>query len=133
MSKLEGYSVKLPFVYGTVDGPYQLTKSLGEVERQNLKNLMLTNPGARVMMPTFGVGLSRVLFGQAHQSTYDEISSRIYAQVSQWLPFVNLVSVEFIDHNMDTRVNPNELQIIIAFSFGSLNQEETLKITTVIN
>ena len=39
-----------------------LTKTMMEVIKQNFKNLVLTNPGERVMLTDFGVGIRRFLF-----------------------------------------------------------------------
>ena len=51
-----GLAVKLPLFYDPVDGPYTLLKTMREVGAQNLKMLVLTNPGERIMNPDFGVG-----------------------------------------------------------------------------
>jgi phage baseplate assembly protein W len=37
---------------------------LVQTARQKLKNIVLTNPGERVMLPNFGVGIKRYLFSQ---------------------------------------------------------------------
>ena len=57
MASKQGISVKLPLSYDSEDGPYRLTKNLKENVQQNFKNLMLTNPGDRVMLPNFGAGI----------------------------------------------------------------------------
>jgi phage baseplate assembly protein W len=53
-----GISAKLPLAYPKSDGPYLLTKDLTENTKQNLKTLIFTNPGERVMILDFGVGFS---------------------------------------------------------------------------
>ena len=83
MSKMQGISVKVPLLYSDRDGPYQLNQDLGSVVRQNLKNLLLTSPGERVMIPTFGAGLHEVLFENASGGLFDELTSRIYSQVQR--------------------------------------------------
>jgi hypothetical protein len=52
----KGYSVALPFVYNKEDGPYALNKNMLDVVKQNLKTLILTDRGERIMLPEFGVG-----------------------------------------------------------------------------
>ena len=52
------------------DGPFKLNKTLGEVVRQNFKNLVLTSPGERIMLPDFGAGLRRLLFDQQGKQTF---------------------------------------------------------------
>jgi phage baseplate assembly protein W len=60
-----GISAKLPLAYTKSDGPYLLTQNLTENTKQNLKNLIFTNPGERVMDPNFGVGFYNLLFENA--------------------------------------------------------------------
>ena len=48
-----GISAKLPLAYTKADGPYLLTKDLTENTKQNLKILIFTNPGERVMNVDF--------------------------------------------------------------------------------
>ena len=61
------------------DGYYALTKTHHEVIRQNLKNLILTVPGERIMIPDFGVGLKKLLFEQRDPDIYASICASIYA------------------------------------------------------
>ena len=58
---MQGFSPKLPLSLDPRDG-FLLTKSLPEVVAQNLRMLILTSPGERVMIPAFGVGLYNYLF-----------------------------------------------------------------------
>ena len=51
---------------------FQLVKSLKQNIKQNLKMLLLTIPGERVMEPNFGVGLKTYLFSNFHQDIYFE-------------------------------------------------------------
>ena len=64
LSTLDSQSPKLPLTSTDEDGPWGLNKTLLETTKQNFKNLLLTNPGERVMDTFFGVGLSRFLFAQ---------------------------------------------------------------------
>ena len=57
VTTLPRISVKLPLEIDPRDGPYASIDDLTEVVRQNFKNLILTVPGERVMLPDFGVGL----------------------------------------------------------------------------
>ena len=56
---MPGIAPKLPISTNPSDGTYTLTKGLNENVKQNLKLLILTSPGERIMMPSFGVGLKR--------------------------------------------------------------------------
>jgi phage baseplate assembly protein W len=63
----------------------------------NAKNLILTEPGERVMLPTFGCGLKRVLFDQTTPETLAALETRIRNSFQTFLPYIfiqelNLVS-----------------------------------------
>jgi phage baseplate assembly protein W len=133
MSKMWGLSVKVPFVYSNIDGPFELNQTMGEVVKQNLKNVILTNPGERIMIPDFGVGLNKLLFEGTNPEVYQKISSRIYEQVNLWLPYLELVSVEFMRYEDNPNIGLNELQLLIAFNLGGINIEDSLTITATIN
>jgi phage baseplate assembly protein W len=53
-----------PFLPLTLDGQdgFVNIKDFGHLIKQNLKMLVLTNPGERIMMPNFGIGLKKILF-----------------------------------------------------------------------
>ena len=57
-----GFSPVIPLQKNDEDGFYVLTKTLAQNIKQNIKNLMLTSPGERVMISDFGVGLRNFLF-----------------------------------------------------------------------
>mgnify|MGYP003117770577 CR=1 FL=1 len=73
---MPGLSPKLPLHIDQIDG-YGLTKTFKEVARQNLKMVILTNPGERIMIPNFGVGIRTYLFENATQATFNTIRKRI--------------------------------------------------------
>lgn len=90
----KGFSAKLPLSYSKTDGPYVLTKTLEENARQNLKNLILTIPGERVMNSDFGVGFSSLLFENSNNQIIEDLRDRVISQVSKYLPFINITSVQ---------------------------------------
>ena len=118
----KGYSVALPFNYSKEDGPYALNKTMLDVVKQNLKTLILTDKGERVMLPEFGAGLRRYLFENSNQTTKYEIQSQIVLQVKRYMPFINIESVDvFEDPN-----NLNKLVVQIKFLVPSLNIRDLL-------
>ena len=91
---MAGISPKLPLHRNHEDG-YALNKTLKDVTSQNLKMLILTSPGERIMYPAFGVGLRRYLFRNANANTFSEIKTKINSQVRQYLPHVRIESIVF--------------------------------------
>ena len=81
----------------------QTTSSLGylafstreiEAARYDLKSLLLTNWGERPMHYYLGCNLNEYIFQPQTDQTAGQIKSRIIAQVSNWLPYVNIDNVE---------------------------------------
>jgi phage baseplate assembly protein W len=119
-----GFSIKLPVSRDPDDG-YSLTKTLEQVATQNLKNLLLTNPGERMMDPDFGVGLKRYLFEMRTEEVNYEMNSKIREQVSKYLTYINIKNINFendlLNENMITvsitySISPSVRSIIASFS-----------------
>ena len=91
---MPGFSPKLPLVLDQEAG-YALTKNLKEVAKQNFKMLVLTNPGERVMDPTFGVGILAYLIQNNSPSVYQQIESRIRQQAEKYLPYITVENIQF--------------------------------------
>ena len=91
---MAGLAPRLPLVRDKRDG-YGLIKSFDELARQNLKMLILTSPGERMMDPEFGVGLKTYLFEQNNPGTYGVIETHIRAQTENYLPYIRIMSVNF--------------------------------------
>jgi phage baseplate assembly protein W len=130
MSKMEGIGVKLPLSYSNEDGPYTLTKTLGENVKQNFKNLLLTVPGERIMLPEFGAGLYRMIFEPMAGKTYQEITTRIYEQTEKYMSFIDILAVRFETSDTDSSLAANEVKVSISYNIGSLNLQDTLQITS---
>ncbi|MDB4571661.1 GPW/gp25 family protein [Akkermansiaceae bacterium] len=59
--------------------------------KSNLINVLLTEPGERVMEPNFGVGLKKLLF--ENQIKEDEIEGRIKDQCAFYVPEVDITNL----------------------------------------
>lgn len=132
MSKLQGISPKLPLVYDSTDGPYQLNKNLKEVVRQNLKMLLLTNPGERIMRPGFGIGLHGFLFEQLQTDTLALVSQTISQQVDRYIPSINLEEITFITSDEDPTLGLNDVRTVIKYNILPHAGSDQLIITSTM-
>ena len=114
-----GISAKLPLAYTKADGPYLLTKDLTENTKQNLKTLIFTNPGERVMNVDFGVGFSALLFENATDSVLEDLRERLFTQVDKYLPFVRIIDVK-------TELNENTAFLRVEYVISGLNISDNL-------
>ncbi|HAW81256.1 MAG TPA: hypothetical protein DCX27_17075 [Balneola sp.] len=117
-----GYSAHLPLQYNPEDGHYVLLKNITSVAQQNLKMLVLTNPGERIMIPEFGVGISRYLFQQEGRFTSSAIKNRILSQVNQYLPYIEINNIEIFER----KEMSNTFQVIIEYNIPSVRSRGSL-------
>jgi len=130
---MSGISPKFPLRSDRVDGSYQLNKTIIESVRQNLKNLILTSPGEKVMDPEFGVGVQRILFENFSDPAVSNIKNRITSQVRKYMPFVEVLD---IDTSMGDPIlgEPEELlKVKVRFIVKPLNQIDILIINSNSN
>ena len=131
---MSGISPKLPLYIDPVDG-IALNKTLKQMTRQNLKMIILTSPGERIMHPKFGVGLRRYLFMNNTQSTLSDISRKISQQVRTYLPSVNITSIKFFSENGDeirssfeSSSSSNYVKLVLSYTIPSAFVSDTLNI-----
>jgi len=127
---MSGISPKFPLTYSGVDGFYTLNKSFSEAIQQNLKNLVLTSPGERIMDIQFGVGLYNYLFELDGFEVREELAERINEQVARYLPYVQIDGLRFYSDEEDSynEIQSNFLGLIINYSIPSLGVSEELEI-----
>jgi len=125
---MPGLSPKLPLSTDNIDG-YTLIKSYNELVTQNLKNLVLTAPGERIMDPTFGVGIRNYLFEQNTSETHQEIATRIANQVSKYMPFLEVEAVFLSPREEVPDSELNSIEIQIKYFVKPLNMTDILNIT----
>ena len=87
---------------------------------QDLKMLLLTSPGERIMDPNFGVGMRQFVFEQNDPSTYSRIKAKILRQTQEYLPFLDIEEILFNSENNDSRVRPNALMVTLKFMVSPL-------------
>jgi len=96
----EGLGVKLPLYIDTIDGAYGLSKDLEELAQQNLKTIILTSPGERVMIPDFGVGVRNYIFEQNTTGTQLVLQNAIQQQVAKYAPYITIEDLNVSSPNV---------------------------------
>jgi phage baseplate assembly protein W len=97
--------------------------------KDNLKNLILTRKGERLMQPEFGCDVWRVLFEQMDGRTIENsIETSILDAVSIWLPYLNIDTIVF-DYD-ENDIDNNRISLDIKFSLlSNRNLSESIQIT----
>ena len=89
-----------------------------EQASSNIKNLLLTKKGERIMQPNFGSGLQELLFEFNDDALAEKIEVTVTSALENWLPYITVetINVEASDFDKDT----NTVKISIDFSiFGN--------------
>ena len=105
--------LELPFARSRT-GLFGLTETTLEQAGHNIKNLLLTAKGERVMQPDFGSDLRALLFEQDTEDFIDRIQLAIEEALSTWLPYINIEEANVITDES----NPNRVKIDIDFSLN---------------
>lgn len=93
-----GRHLAFPFRVGS-DGRTAAPASDAEQVRDELLQLLLTNPGERLFLPEFGGGVRRLVFEPASDVLRGVVKARITQALSRWLG--HRLTVELIDVTID--------------------------------
>lgn len=89
----------------------------------NAKNLLLTEPGERVMLPTFGAGLKKSLFDQLTVEATILLDRRIRSAFQTFLPYI---FIQRLDLTPDQDTNTLYLRLDISLSETGIDTRSIL-------
>jgi len=118
-----GITLPLQFGENTFEQAF-LTK---DQVKSNIKNLLLTKRGERIIQPEFGSGLQALLFEPNVDDLEGRIEDTINESLEQWLPYVTAEEID-IESTDELRDN-NKLNVSIKFRIGDDINLETLTFT----
>jgi hypothetical protein len=126
--------IKTPMNLGEgTDGLLAMHRNLDENIADNLRNLILTNKGERLMDYNFGANIKELVFELGTEEGDTEAIRRIASAVSVYLPFVSPDTFEtFIEQQTET--NPPRVGIRMTYTVsGVSNKPRSIEIllTTV--
>ena len=121
---MSSLSVALPLRRSSIDG-FVMNKSLKSLVQQNLKMLILTNPGERVMIPSYGIGIKRFLFEQEGTDILMRIDDAIRAGIKQYMPAVTIVDLLYDSSNIENHA----LGIRLVYKIPAVSSAQLLQIT----
>lgn len=121
------YGITLPLRRGET-GFFEQAFVSFEQAKSNLKNLLLTSKGERILQPNFGTGLKSLLFEQNTDLLAENIEKVITSSVKFWLPYINIdeIDVKMTDEMKDN----NRADVSVSFTVG--NQIDLQEITFTV-
>lgn len=104
-------------------------EDLTKVINQNLKMVLLTSPGERLMYPNFGVGLRRYLFEHDVVVTRGlgstpPLRENIISQIETYLPYIRIEQLE-----VNNSSNNNMLNVKLRYSVINSNTSAVFNLT----
>lgn len=117
------YAIGLSLPLQIGNNSFNATYQTSEQMKSNIKNLLLTRKGERLLQPEFGSGLHELLFDFNNDDLAVQIEDVIVSAISQWLPFITIEDIEVEASDIDK--DRNQVNISISFRIGenvNLNQ-----------
>jgi uncharacterized protein len=108
-----GISLPLQFDNNTFTQTFQTSEQV----KSNIKNLLLTKKGERILQPEFGSGLQELLFEPNTSDFEAKIEDTINQSIEQWLPYVTIeeINIEATDELKDN----NRINVALKFRIGN--------------
>ena len=97
------------------------TMTVKEQVKSNLINVLLTEPGERINIPNFGVGLKNLLFES--NVNVEQLKENINQQISIYIPEISLV-----DTIVDSIPDENKLFIKVDYNFNLDNTTDSIQL-----
>ena len=86
--------IDLPFRRSDgVEGWFASTSTTIEAVKNNIRNLIQTEKGERLMQPNFGISLKKFQFEQYTNEIRREMENSILDAFQYWLPFVGIQNI----------------------------------------
>jgi phage baseplate assembly protein W len=101
-------------------GYLEVTDDVVSAIRANVRSLLLTNRGERVMHIDFGCNLREFLFEQKTRALKTRISERIKAQLAKWMPFLTLTRSIVTFTEDDPNLGENAFHIHLDLIYGNI-------------
>jgi phage baseplate assembly protein W len=113
---------------------FVMNTDLGDAITDNLKNLLLTNRGERIMQPDFGANLKAILTEFGTSEFEAEVMTRIKTSVNKYLPYISLqqMKLEKIPSAPATGLTIISIEIVYSIPHIDLkNQQVSVVLNTV--
>ena len=110
-----GIDLPIQLAVSGSDGYFKTTSTTIEAVKNNIKNLIQTEKGERLMNPTLGLDLKKYLFEPFTSDLKDTITQDIVESFKFWLPFVNIRNLEISMNDSNDGVGLHKMNINLSF------------------
>jgi phage baseplate assembly protein W len=92
--------------------------------KQNVKMILLTHPGERIMRPDFGVGIERYLFEMQNGPASSNLRAAINSQLRKYMPSISVLEVS----SAISDESPNHLFVLVRYEIDFLRAKGELEL-----
>ena len=122
------YAIGISLPIQITNTAFEQTFQTSEQVKSNIKNLLLTKKGERILQPEFGSGLQALLFEPNVDDFEGRIEDTINESLEQWLPYVTAEEID-IDAS-DTLRDNNRINVSLKFRIGDSTDLNEVTFTT---
>jgi hypothetical protein len=119
--------VTLPLRKGN-NGYFEVSYTTKDQIKSNIKSLLLTQKGERLMQPTFGSDLRRYLFEPISSNLDSFIEDSIMEAINTWMPYVTVESIIYDTSNDLKDMNRIDLELKYSLKYSNSQTLEQLNI-----
>ena len=111
--------------------PVRLDLSLGHLHKETdysayvgqlIRQVLLTDPGARVNRPDFGTGLRRLLFAPSSEATATLLKTTVFQNLDRWLGTIIRVD------EVNTAFDEGRLDVTIVYTLKARGDQQILNL-----
>ena len=108
--------IDLPFRKSNgIEGYFASTSTTIEAVKNNIRNLVNTHQGERLMQPGLGMNLRKYLFDQFTDEVLFSIQNDIVDTFRKWLPFVQIQDIQ-VNMSDNDSIGKNTMTVTIVFN-----------------
>jgi len=122
-----GLGLKLPIERGN-RSYFDINYTTIEQAKSNLRNLLQTRKGERIIHSDFGTDLHKLMFEQINDENFsDRVFDSIDSAIKKWLPYIVIenIDVDLSPENIDR----NRIDVTLEFKMGKTLETDTIQFT----
>ena len=109
------------------DGIFKMSKKLEVQVKDNLRNLIMTNWGERMMLYDFGANLGELLFELGSESADTQAIIQIKRAIEKYMPFIQPLTFETFSPNNTANNGLAVIGIRLIFKVPTIGNDEYME------
>jgi|TARA_R110002096_G_scaffold37730_8_gene104627 phage baseplate assembly protein W len=119
-------AIGLGLPMNSTTGIFKLNYVTEDQVHTNLRNLVMTMKGERIMHPTFGCGLYELLYEPAIQGNLSlQATDAVREAIAEWMPFVTI-------NNVAVTFDGNVANVLISYAVSELDINKVLSMSVKV-